>query len=111
MKDKLLNIGESLMTYYLDRVAHQTLLGTYSRALEARKVVLLPEGGWEGKNVGEREAARDRIYAEDQILINLQTKLQDAQNNLLLTEANIQGLEAVRRSLEWVIRLMEATNE
>ena len=110
MKDELLKIGEQLFEAYIDKAEATIQLGMYTKALEARKVVLLPEGGWQGKNQSERDAARDRVYAEDTILINLSTRLQSVEDGLVRLQAKIDAESALRRSYEWVIRLMDAEN-
>jgi len=108
--ENLLEIGKTLQMHYAQLFEQTTAVKTYSLATEARKTALVPVGGWTGKNADERNADRDRTFAEDNILINLQTRLRKTEELVLEIQAKMDGVMAVRRSLEWVIRLMEATN-
>jgi hypothetical protein len=72
--------------------------------IDARKVFMVPEAGWPGKNEGERKAAAEKAYALDESL----NKMLDQQAGLKVEHAEMEGglqtLDAERRALEWAIR-------
>lgn len=69
-----------------------------------RKVALVPESGWPGKNEAERNAARDRTYSEDETLLKIAEHYTAAKIEHNQLTARSLELEAQRRGLEWEIR-------
>lgn len=110
MKEEILNVGKTLKELYFNQAALVEEIATYSRLVTSRELELTPDGGWDGKNQEQRDVLKNKIFVADERLqnyvVSLQSFLDEAEN----TKNQILGYEALRRSYEWVVKLMEAEN-
>ncbi len=107
---RLLEIAHSLASLIQARSELNLLINHLNVDLEARKLALVPAEGWPGKNEGERKLSADRVFAADKTCSDIHFALEERTIRLANVEAEIGGLEAERRALEWEIRakLVEA---
>ena len=73
--------------------------------LEARKLALVPEQGWPGKNEGERKLAEKSAVMSDEACQNIEKNIFGFREALVTLKSEVSALETERRALEWSIRL------
>lgn len=106
---RLTEIAQQLGKLYRDRAVDEMLLAKREVDERERKVLLIPDGGWPGKNEAERKAAESVALAGDEILKNIAELQKNTRNVLARGRGEIEALEAERRALEWEIRQALAT--
>lgn len=72
--------------------------------LDARAVYLTPAEGWPGKNEEQRNTAKERVLSEDTATQDMRKETAQCQEKRFTLSAQIQGLEAERRALEFSVR-------
>lgn len=97
-------IGSLLALVYLKRaelILEQTV---YTTSMENREKALLPQGGWKGGNADDRKANKIETLNADEPWKTASDGKTSLDAELILCNAEIEALEALRRSHEWSIR-------
>lgn len=101
---RLIEIAKRLIELYNQRGAQSLRLWHAEQDLELRQVALIPAEGWPGKNEGERKTAQTKAYKSDDVCEKIEAQIARHKTEVSTTDAEIAGLEAERRALEWEIR-------
>ena len=106
----LIQIADDLAARYETRAKTSLIQWQANRDIERIKLSLTPPDGWPGKNEEQRRTAAEKAYAEDDTLQAALIQYNTAYKALIELDAEIAGLEARRKALEWTIRaqLVEA---
>lgn len=107
----LWQMAGELETLYMRRADLAVDMAACEAALAQRQLGMTPVAGWPGKNADERNAVREATFLADEALRQMMGDQQRLRNDLTLAQAGIDGAEARRRALEWIIRLREAAGE
>lgn len=102
--DKLIEIAEALGDDYSDQAVLELCLARQREELAWRKIQLMPEEGWPGKNEELRKAAAEKASAADEACRMMIANIRQDENSLVELTAQIRAVEAYRRALEWGIR-------
>ena len=97
-------IADELSQLYQARAQTSLLELQAKQDINARQLELTPADGWPGKNAEQRDIARDKAFAEDDLLLAASRQLNDASRALIELDARIQAVEAERRAAEWSVR-------
>lgn len=89
---------------YRERAAITVAKWQAAQDLERRKLDLTPIEGWPGKNEEQRNTAREKAFAGDEITQNLSKTVSELESRLGLLAGEIEASEAERRAEEWRIR-------
>lgn len=101
---RLNDIAKELSTEYSDRQQISLLMSHIQQDLAARVLNMTPPEGWPGKNAEQRDQARDVAIRDDEACQEMKGILRNLEQELALTSASIETLEAERRGWEWTIR-------
>jgi hypothetical protein len=101
---RIVEIAVELAKKYQERAQVAVKEWQIHQDAEARKLFLIPPEGWPGKNQEQRDAARDKAFAEDEAISSIMDAQSAIRQETILLDGEIQALEAERRSLEWAIR-------
>lgn len=110
MNNPMIEIANVLGDLYLQRANNQVETWKSEKEIEKRKLELVPEEGWQGKNAEAREIEAQRVYSQDEAMIALTGILECLNAEKALLDGRITGMETERRALEWHVRcgLVEA---
>lgn len=97
-------IAGTLAELYKLRAARNIDAWKVNQDISRRELSITPVEGWEGKNTEQREVSKLRAFAADAELVELSAVAMQHKATLEQIEADIAGLEAERRALEWSIR-------
>ena len=100
----LLDIAAALAEKYVLRVEEKIIAQQWEITIDQLKLALLPAEGWPGKNAEARDAARDMAYAQSVDLVDAQRSMTGVNAAIDRIDAQVAGLEADRRAIEWTIR-------
>ena len=104
MTDRFVQIANELKQLFIASMGGEIVNDEIQSHIKAHRVLMIPEGGWEGKNAEIRQAAQDRAELEDVLFQGLQKRLLYCQDKRNSIKAEIDSLIAERRALEWQIR-------
>ena len=102
--EKLLEIAKTLSELYDTQAQTRLIQWQANQDIERIKLHLAPAEGWPGKNEEQRRTAAEKAYAEDDALQAAIIKGDTAYRAIVALDAEIAGLEAKRKALEWTIR-------
>lgn len=100
----LIQIADDLAARYETRAKTSLIQWQAKQDIERIKTSLIPPDGWPGKNEEQRRTAAEKVYAEDDALQAAIIKGDTAYRAIVALDAEIAGLEAKRKALEWTIR-------
>src|SRR5690348_6090532 len=102
--------AQNLTTLYLARTEYQIRIRHLEEDTEARRVHVVPEEGWPGKNDEARKAARDKAFAADPTLTSIASDIRRLRDQLARVEAAIASNEVRFKADRWDTRqqLVEA---
>ena len=100
----LIQIADDLAARYETRAKTSLIQWQANQDIERIKLSLTPVEGWPGKNEEQRRTAAEKVYAEDDALQAATIKGDTAYRAIVALDAEIAGLEAKRKALEWTIR-------
>ena len=106
---RLLEIANELKPLYSQRNGARLTKTRLEEDTERLKTFLTPAEGWQGKNAEERKTAAEKTFADHENLDAMSYELDDCLDEIAVTEAQIEGLEAERRALEWEVRIVLAS--
>ncbi len=101
---RLIEIAKQLTKDYTDRMSANLRLWQWEKDLEARQTAMIQPEGWPGSNKEAREDARTKAYQADETCQKIEVQIVTLRRLIAATDAEIAGLEAERRALEWEIR-------
>lgn len=102
---RMIEIAISLKRLYEERALHSLNEWQAGKDAEQRAALLTPPEGWPGKNQEQREAAREQALAGDPAYAQCVKDQQAAHRAVVEIEAQIEGLAAERRALEFAVRI------
>ena len=105
--DTLLNIGNELSGLRETLAERGIQLDDLKDNAAKRETLIVPPGGWAGKNADERKAARDLACADDFELSAATEEINKAERDVKRMVAKIAGLEDRRRALEFIARALQ----
>ena len=97
-------IADRLAALYKSQRGAQIELSHQETDLAARILAITPEGGWGGKNEGERKTARELAVASDETCKAINIRVSELRDDLADTEGEIDALREQRDALRWKIR-------
>ena len=97
----MLEIADRLEREYLNAHEIREKLAWSTQRLEEMERGATPETGWPGSNETQRKAARLKALEATLGYVPLTGEIQKLQTALSLNAANLEGLRARRRALEW----------
>ena len=100
----LIQIADDLAARYETRAKTSLIQWQANQDIDKRRLELTPPEGWPGKNEEQRRTAAEKVYAEDDALQAALIQGNTAYRALVELDAEIAGLEARRKALEWTIR-------
>lgn len=103
-EQNLIQIADDLAARYETRAKTSLIQWQANQDIEKIKLVITPPDGWPGKNEEQRRTAAEKVFAEDDGLQAAIIKGDTAYRALIALDAEIAGLEARRKALEWTIR-------
>ena len=101
---RFVEIAKELGNQLRARTDLNILISHAETDIDARKMAITPEGGWQGKNAEERKLASERAYSDDLALLTMGEDLEQRKVRIAEVETEISCLETERRALEWTIR-------
>lgn len=104
-KDELFQLGEEIGKLIFDKTFLEFDLSVTKKAVEARKIEIIPEGGWDGKNAEQRKASENKALFNDQSLRHLDITVNEIEYKIAEIEAQLAQKTSVRRAIEWGIRI------
>ena len=84
-------------------------LDAHDRCIVERKLKLVPEGGWPGKNEGERKINEMKVLAEDEELTQMHLAKLEVEKKKLVLDADLGLFMEERRGIEFAVRDALAT--
>lgn len=102
--NKFLEIGHQLSQLDRQLAIYKLNLDHAIEDIAGRALAITPDGGWPGKNEGERKTASDKAFAADETIQKLLDLKRVAEDNVISTQAQIDALEDERRALEWTVK-------
>jgi hypothetical protein len=104
----LQELAENLKGIYGARFDLQKRLAHLEADLEARKLALVPTGGWlsekEKATVDQRKAAAEVAYSKDDVCLNISGLISQTRDLLSEQQALIDGLQELASAERWRIR-------
>lgn len=94
-------IANRLADLYKGQRGIQIELSHQESDLAARILVIVPEGGWPGKNEAERKIAKEIAVAEDATCKVIGQRITELRDDLADTEGEIDALREQRDALRW----------
>jgi hypothetical protein len=101
---RLLEIARAIAGLLEEQANCIGLMDDSKRKIEARKLELTPDAGWEGKNAESRELMAIKTFAADETIRKLQALLVEVTDKMNQANWRIEALRDERRALEWGIK-------
>lgn len=101
--DYLEHVSERLAEARQAQVEAKIALSKKSKQIKWAEKALMPEDGWPGKNVAERDASKDKVLLKDKGYQKLLEEESDLEGELWQAEQALESVLDKRRSAEWAI--------